>query len=79
VAGERVKVDTLIPTGVDPHAYEPVPQDVAKIVNCSVLIVNGAGLEEKLAAKDPGQRRRKPPAARSFGRAGEAACRDLAR
>jgi len=51
VAGDRVKVDSLIPTGVDPHAFEPVPQDVAKIANCSVLIVNGAGLEESWLQK----------------------------
>jgi ABC-type Zn uptake system ZnuABC Zn-binding protein ZnuA len=51
VAGDRVKVDSLIPTGVDPHAFEPVPQDVAKIADCSVLIVNGAGLEESWLQK----------------------------
>jgi ABC-type Zn uptake system ZnuABC Zn-binding protein ZnuA len=32
VAGDRAKVDSLIPIGMDPHAFEPVPQDVAKIV-----------------------------------------------
>jgi ABC-type Zn uptake system ZnuABC Zn-binding protein ZnuA len=51
VAGERAKVDSLIPVGVDPHAFEPVPQDVAKIADSSVLIVNGAGLEESWLQK----------------------------
>jgi ABC-type Zn uptake system ZnuABC Zn-binding protein ZnuA len=45
VAGDRLKVDTLIPIGVDPHAYQPTPQDVAKIAASQVLIVNGAGFE----------------------------------
>ena len=45
VAGERVKVESLIPLGVDPHAFEPTPQDVAKIADSNVLILNGAGFE----------------------------------
>jgi ABC-type Zn uptake system ZnuABC Zn-binding protein ZnuA len=49
VAGERVTVDSLIPIGIDPHAFEPTPQDVAKIAESQVLIVNGAGFEEWLA------------------------------
>ncbi len=45
VAGDRVKVDTLIPLGMDPHGFEPAPSDVAKVSNSSVIIINGAGLE----------------------------------
>ncbi len=45
VAGDRVKIDTLMPLGMDPHAFEPVPQDVAKIADSTVLIINGAGFE----------------------------------
>jgi len=45
VAGERVKVESLIPLGVDPHAFEPTPQDVVKIAESQVLILNGAGFE----------------------------------
>lgn len=48
VAGERVKVESLIPIGTDPHAFEPTPQDVQKIAQSNVLILNGAGLEEWL-------------------------------
>ena len=29
VAGDRLKVETLMPLGLDPHAFEPTPQDVA--------------------------------------------------
>jgi ABC-type Zn uptake system ZnuABC Zn-binding protein ZnuA len=49
VAGNRLQVETLIPLGVDPHAYQPVPSDAAKVADCTVLILNGAGLESFLA------------------------------
>ena len=45
VAGERVRVESLIPLGLDPHAFEPTPQDVRKIAESNVLILNGAGFE----------------------------------
>ena len=45
VAGERTPVESLIPLGLDPHAFEPAPQDVTKIAESDVLIVNGAGFE----------------------------------
>lgn len=45
VAGDRVQVAALIPAGVDPHAFQPTPQDVARIADSRVLIINGAGLE----------------------------------
>jgi ABC-type Zn uptake system ZnuABC Zn-binding protein ZnuA len=48
VAGDRLQVGTLIPLGMDPHAFEPVPQDVIKISESNILIVNGAGIEEWL-------------------------------
>jgi ABC-type Zn uptake system ZnuABC Zn-binding protein ZnuA len=48
VAGDRVQVAALMPIGVDPHAFEPTPQDVVKISQSQVLIVNGAGFEEWL-------------------------------
>jgi ABC-type Zn uptake system ZnuABC Zn-binding protein ZnuA len=48
VAGDRAKVDSLIPAGLDPHSFEPTPQDVVRIANSRVLIVNGFGLEEWL-------------------------------
>jgi ABC-type Zn uptake system ZnuABC Zn-binding protein ZnuA len=49
VAGDRLKVEALIPLGVDPHGFEPTPRDVKKVADSSMLIVNGAGLEEFLA------------------------------
>ena len=49
VTGDRVKVESLIPIGLDPHAFEPTPQDVAKIADSQLLIINGAGFEEWIA------------------------------
>ncbi len=49
VAGERLTVEALMPLGVDPHGFEPTPQDVAKVADSQVLIVNGAGFEAFLA------------------------------
>ncbi len=48
VAGDRLQVATLMPLGLDPHAFEPTPRDVAQISESGVLIVNGAGFEEWL-------------------------------
>jgi ABC-type Zn uptake system ZnuABC Zn-binding protein ZnuA len=60
VAGERLKVESLIPLGLDPHAFEPTPQDVLKVAGSQVLIVNGAGFETwltKTLENAGGQRR----------------------
>ena len=59
VAGDRITVEALIPTGVDPHAFEPTPADVAKLADSQVLVVNGAGLEswlKKILDNTGGQR-----------------------
>jgi ABC-type Zn uptake system ZnuABC Zn-binding protein ZnuA len=45
IAGSRLKVEALMPLGVDPHSFEPAPQDIARVAESTVLIVNGAGLE----------------------------------
>jgi zinc/manganese transport system substrate-binding protein len=48
VAGERLKIETLLPVTVDPHEFQPVPQDVIKISQSQVLIINGVGYESWL-------------------------------
>lgn len=45
VAGDRLQVHSLIPPGVDLHAFEPSPQDMRSIEQSQVLILNGGGLE----------------------------------
>jgi ABC-type Zn uptake system ZnuABC Zn-binding protein ZnuA len=48
IAGERLKVESLLPVGVDPHSYQPTPRDVTKIVQSKLLIINGAEYEHFL-------------------------------
>jgi len=48
IAGDRVKVESLLPIGADPHSYQPTPQDVAKIEQSKLLIINGAEYEHFL-------------------------------
>lgn len=48
VAGERARVESLVPAGLDPHTFVPTPQDVARITESQVVITNGAGLEDWL-------------------------------
>jgi zinc transport system substrate-binding protein len=45
VGGERIEVTSLAPSGVEPHDYEPTPQDIITIRNANVFLVNGAGFE----------------------------------
>jgi ABC-type Zn uptake system ZnuABC Zn-binding protein ZnuA len=48
VAGNRIKVDSLLSFGADPHSYQPIPADVVKVGKSSVLIVNGLNYEQFL-------------------------------
>lgn len=45
VAGDRALVHTLVPVGVDPHAYQPTPADLRLLAEAQLLVVNGVGLE----------------------------------
>jgi ABC-type Zn uptake system ZnuABC Zn-binding protein ZnuA len=60
VAGDRLTVGSLLPNGVDPHSYQPTPQDTAKVSKSKVLVMNGADYElflEPLLANADGERR----------------------
>lgn len=45
IAGSRITVETLLPLTVDPHEYQPKPQDVTRLAQAQVLIINGLGYE----------------------------------
>jgi len=45
VAGDLANVHTLVPAGMEPHDWEPTPQDIANIEKADVLVYNGAGME----------------------------------
>jgi ABC-type Zn uptake system ZnuABC Zn-binding protein ZnuA len=38
----------LLPEGSDPHTYQPTPQDLIKVTNADLILVNGVGLESFL-------------------------------
>ncbi len=50
VAGQRLHVDSLLVPGIDPHEYQPAPQDAIKIAQSNLLIVNGLDYETWLSA-----------------------------
>ncbi|MDO8462735.1 MAG: zinc ABC transporter substrate-binding protein [bacterium] len=41
VGGEFVTVETLTPAGVEPHDFEPTPNDIARLYDADLLLVNG--------------------------------------
>ncbi|MCM3699641.1 metal ABC transporter solute-binding protein, Zn/Mn family [Paenibacillus macerans] len=45
VAGDLANVENLVPAGMEPHDWEPTPQDMAAITEADVLVYNGAGME----------------------------------
>jgi zinc transport system substrate-binding protein len=45
VAGPSAQVVSLVPTGAEPHDWEPSPQDLARIREAGVFIYHGAGLD----------------------------------
>lgn len=45
IAGDKVDVHNLVPTGTDPHEYEPLPEDSKKASDADILFYNGMNLE----------------------------------
>lgn len=41
IGGNRAEVFNITPAGAEPHDYDPKPQDIAKIENSSVIVLNG--------------------------------------
>jgi ABC-type Zn uptake system ZnuABC Zn-binding protein ZnuA len=48
VGGDKVQVTALVPADADPHTYEPVPSQVAKVADADLVVINGLGLEQTL-------------------------------
>ncbi|MEU4448705.1 anchored repeat ABC transporter, substrate-binding protein [Actinosynnema sp. NPDC050801] len=51
VGGQRVRVDSLVPPGGDPHSYEPTPADAKKVAAADVTFTNHLLLEEQRLIK----------------------------
>ena len=45
IGGDDVTVHNLVPTGTDPHDYDPLPEDTKKATEADVLFYNGFNLE----------------------------------
>jgi ABC-type Zn uptake system ZnuABC Zn-binding protein ZnuA len=45
IGGDSIELSLLVPLGIDPHGFEPTPQDVTLLATADVIFANGAGLE----------------------------------
>ena len=45
IAGDEAHVIMLLPPGVEPHTFEPKPQDIATISNADLFIYTGKNME----------------------------------
>ena len=45
VGGDAISLTTLIPAGVDPHAFQPTPQEAQAIADADIVFLSGFGLE----------------------------------
>ncbi|MEW6580818.1 MAG: zinc ABC transporter substrate-binding protein [Chloroflexota bacterium] len=48
IAGDAAEVETLIPLGANPHAYEPSARDVVRLSEADAVFVVGLNFEERL-------------------------------
>lgn len=48
VAGDRLSVESLLPEGADPHAFQPSPHDARRVAESDAIIINSPGLEPAL-------------------------------
>lgn len=45
IGGDRVDVTNLVPSGIEPHDWEPSTNDMRTIAAADLLVYNGAGME----------------------------------
>ncbi len=45
VGKDNLIVTSIVPAGVEPHDFEPKPQDITNLLSSDLLIYNGAGFE----------------------------------
>ena len=60
VGGDRVKVESLLGPGVDPHLYKPTRSDIVKLLKADLVLASGLHLEaqfdetfEQISQKNP--------------------------
>jgi zinc transport system substrate-binding protein len=45
IGGDRIALENMVPTGTEPHEWEPSSGDMAKLEKADVFIYHGAGME----------------------------------
>lgn len=45
VGKDKIDVSIIIPPGIEPHDWEPTIQDIEKMKDADMIVINGAGLE----------------------------------
>lgn len=45
IGGEHVKITTIVPSGTEPHSFEPSPKTIADLERADVFIYNGLDME----------------------------------
>ena len=48
IGGDRVEVSSLIPSGADPHSWEPTPREARLVAKADLLVANGGGFDQWL-------------------------------
>lgn len=46
IAGDRVRVDGIVPEGVNSHTFEPAPSVARLLADADLIVINGLSLEE---------------------------------
>ena len=49
IGKDKINVSIIIPPGIEPHDWEPTIQDIQKMKNADIIVINGAGLEPWIA------------------------------
>lgn len=45
VGGDNIRLSTIVPTGTEPHSFEPSPKTIAELEKADVFIYNGLNME----------------------------------
>jgi zinc transport system substrate-binding protein len=48
IGGDRVAVSVMVPSGGNPHTYEPTPRQMADVSNAALFVKAGSGVEFEL-------------------------------
>jgi zinc transport system substrate-binding protein len=45
IGKNMVDASTIVPTGIEPHDFEPTPKQILELQNSDIIFINGAGFE----------------------------------